>query len=267
MSLLSGMFGSKSHPNVDQVAKIMHDRFNVVLQPPPKDVVDILSHWQAHDLAVLESVLSVEGAQEILKRHSILAMVDLPGHKVTFSVAPIEQIEQQLKAEVTDVPVIHVANRHATQHIIKPIEPSAPLKKEEPAHQLAAQAPQGVLEHLPAAERLCTELMDLFLKHGQINSGDKEVLKKIIPTDDSPLAHVVALEHWQAEFTRRARGIHIPKTSPHLLLTEDETTKKDPTEDLTHRFDDFVRWLGKIVKALESRGVKYHNKPVWLPRT
>jgi hypothetical protein len=73
------------------------------------------------------------------------------------------------------------------------------------------------------------------------------------------------LERWQTEVTRRIRALSIPKVTQHLILGEDELKKAKPEEALARRFDTLLIWFGKLIKAFEATGVKFHNKPMWLP--
>jgi hypothetical protein len=133
-----------------------------------------------------------------------------------------------------------------------------------PANNEAAAVPPA-FEHLEAAERLCPVVVDLFVKHGQLTTADKEVLKKIRPTDYTLDARMVALERWKTEVARRARGIHVREGGPSTLLGSVDESAKKSEDAILRRFDAFVHWLGKLLKALESKGVKFHGRPVWLP--
>jgi hypothetical protein len=136
-----------------------------------------------------------------------------------------------------------------------------------PAAAAAAIAPlPPSFEHLPSAEALCSNIADVFVKYGQLNSADKDILRKIKPTSATVEARIVALERWQAELRRRVRAIAIPKAAARLVLGSNnaEEVQLNAEEQLTHRFQAITAWLGKLIKEFETTGVKYRNKPVWL---
>jgi hypothetical protein len=164
---------------------------------------------------------------------------------------------------------IHVGERHATQQVIKPMEAPQMIATGLPA-QAKSTAPAApvppAFEHLEALERLCPAIVDLFVKNGQLNTGDKDVLKKILTMDSSIEARIVALERWQAEVTRRCRAMSMPKPAQFLVLAGEQMTQAKPEEMLVRRFDTLVSWVGKLIKAFEGTGVKCQIKPMWLPR-
>jgi len=133
-----------------------------------------------------------------------------------------------------------------------------------PAHVESIPVPPA-FEHLEAAERLCPTIVDLFVKFGQLTTADKDVLKKIKPMDSSLEARMVALERWKAEVTRRARGVHVREGGPTSLLAAADGAAQHSEEAVLRRFDTFLHWLSKLIKALEHKGIKFHGKPVWLP--
>jgi len=138
------------------------------------------------------------------------------------------------------------------------VAPSTPVDAESIAVPPA-------FDHLEAAERLCPVVVDLLVKHGLLTTADKEVLKKLRPTDYSLDARMVALERWKAEVARRARRIHVREGGPTTLLSSVDASAKKSEDAILRRFDAFVHWLGKLLKALEGKGIKFHGKPVWLP--
>ena len=106
-------------------------------------------------------------------------------------------------------------------------------------------------------------VVDLFVKHGQLTTADKEVLKKIKPVDYTLEARISALERWKAEVVRRARGIHVQQGGPTSLLSATAGVQNSE-EAVLRRFDTFLHWLAKLIKALENKGIKFHGRPVWL---
>ena len=119
-------------------------------------------------------------------------------------------------------------------------------------------------EHLPSVEALCGNIADVFVRYGQLNSADKDILRKIRPTGTTVEARIVALERWQAELKRRMRALVVPKAAPLLSLGADAGEQVKAEEQLAHRFEAIIIWLAKLIKEFETTGVKYQNKPVWL---
>jgi hypothetical protein len=72
------------------------------------------------------------------------------------------------------------------------------------------------------------------------------------------------LERWKVELARRARGIHVREGGPTSLLSSDDESAKKSEEAVLRRFNTFVHWLSKLLKALDNKGIKFHGKPVWL---
>jgi hypothetical protein len=270
MPLLGGLFGGEKHPNLARIARALQTNLGLQLATPTKDVLAVLNAMSPRDLIGFDNARTIEGMQELFKAKSIRAVLDPASGTVSLVLAPPEQIERELKAEHGAVRVIHVGERHASRPILKPAEPREPIRP-QPAtaavgQQLAAHLP-AAFEHLQAAERLCPTVVDVFVRHGQLTSGDKELLRNIRPADSSLESRVAALERWQTEMNRRVRGLRVPKATHHLLLGGDTATADHkPEETLLHRFDAWLHWLGKLIKAFERRGIKFHNKPVWLPR-
>jgi hypothetical protein len=220
-------------------------------------------------LVNFDNMQSVEGMEELFRAKSLRALVDVPTQSVALFVLAPEEIDKELKAEHTQVKVMQMGKHHATQHIVKPQVAAEPIlaaggPKPQTAQPIAPLPPS--FEHLEAVERLCPSLVDLFIKHGQLISADKDALKAIKPMDSSLEARVVALERWQAELVRRLRAMSVPKPTRHLVLGGIEAQQQErPEEALPRRFDTLLQWLGKLIKAFEATGVRYHNKPVWLP--
>jgi hypothetical protein len=262
------LFGGKKNPNLEHISQALHDKLGLTLLQPPKDVERVIEEITPRELVNFDNSHSVEGMQELFRAKSIRAVVDSNLRTAALFVLPPEEIEEQLRVEHSQTRTIRVGERHATQQIIKPLAISEPIKVAAPKASLAAPLaplPAG-FEHLEPLERLCPTVVDLFVKHGQLNTADKEVLKKIQPLDSSLAARIVALERWQTELTRRVRAMALPKSTQHLVLGGEEAQKKEkPEEALARRFDSLITWLGKLIKAFEGTGVKFHNKPMWLP--
>jgi hypothetical protein len=269
MALFGGMFGSEKHPKLDQLTQAIHDSLGLTLAPPGDDVLQVIESLTPHELINIGNARSVEGAQEVFRAKSLLAVVDTQTQTLTLSVATPEEIDHELHAEHTAVKVLHVGEHRPTAHIIKSFGPSPEPVKAAVATPLApteAAAPPAppAFEHLEAAERLCPVVVDLFLKHGQLTSGDKDVLKKIKPVDYTLEARIVALERWKTELARRARGVHVQQTGPTSLLGSAGDAAQKSEDVVLRRFEAFLHWLSKLIKALEHKGVKFHGKPVWL---
>jgi hypothetical protein len=277
MALFGGMFGGgQKHPNLDRLSLAIQNSLGMRLSPPGDDVLPILDALANRDLVGFENAHSVEGMQELFRAKSLRATVDAQTQSLVLSVATREEIESELKTEHSAVKVMHVAAHHGTSRIIRAFGPAAePIKVTPvlPALPTAASGPQEAestavppaFEHLEAAERLCPVIVDLFVKHGQLTTADKEVLKKIKPTDYTLEARMGALERWKAELSRRARGIHVQQSGTTSLLANAEGEAQKSEEAVLRRFDTFLHWLGKLIKALEHKGIKFHGKPVWLP--
>lgn len=270
MALFGGMFSSEKHPQLDQLTQAIQNSLGLTLAPPGDDLLHVIDALTPHDIISIVNARSVEGAQEVFRAKLLRAVVDTQTQTLTLSVATTEEIDHELQAEHTAVKVLHVGEHRPTAHIIKAFGPaSEPVKAAVIATPLVhteAVAPPvpPAFEHLEAAERLCPVVVDLFLKHGQLTSGDKDVLKKIKPVDYTLEARIVALERWKAELARRARGIHVQQTGPTSLLGAAGDAAQKSEEVVLRRFEAFLHWLNKLIKALEHKGVKFHGKPVWL---
>jgi hypothetical protein len=275
MALFGGMFGgAEKHQNFDRLSLAVHNSLGVQLSPPADDVLPIIDALTPHDLIGFENAHSVEGMQELFRVKSLRATVDAQTQSLTLSVATREEIDTELKAEHSAVSVLRVGDHHhGTSRIIRSFGPAAePVKEAVSAPGLLATAVQteGVtvppaFEHLEAVERLCPVIVDLFVKHGLLVSADKDVLKKIKPTDYTLEGRMGALERWKTELMRRARGIHVQQTGATSLLAGAGSAEQASEEAVLRRFDNFLHWVGKLLKALEHKGVKFHGKPVWLP--
>lgn len=260
--------GGQKHPNLDQLSLIIQNSLGLRLAPPDDDVLGVIDKMTPHDLIGVQNARSIEGSQEIFKAKSLRAVVDAETRTITLSVAAPEEIERELKTAHSAVSVFHVGEHHATARIVHSFNPATEAvtaTTAAPAARAETAAPPvpPAFEHLEAAERLCPVVVDLFVKHGLLTSADKEVLKKIKPVDYTLEARISALERWKAEVTRRARGVHVQQGGPTSLLATSEGVQNSE-EAVLRRFDTFLHWLAKLIKALEHKGIKFHGRPVWL---
>ena len=273
MALFGGMFGGggQKHPNLDQLALAIHNTLNLQLAPPGDDVLAVTEAMTHLDLIGFQNAHNVEGMQELFRAKSLRATIDSSAQTLTLSIATPEEIDRELKAAHGAVKVLHVGDHHATGRIIKPFAPpaetiKAPTAPTVPtAAQPEAAAVPPAFEHLEAVERLCPVIVDTFVKHGQLTTADKEVLKKIKPIDYTLEGRMVALERWKTELSRRSRGIHVQQTGSTSLLAGATDSAAKSEEALLRRFDTLLHWLSKLIKALEHKGFKFQGKPVWLP--
>ena len=277
MPLFGGMFGgSQKHPNLDQLAQSIQNNLGLQIDPPGGDVLAVIDAMTTHDLLDVQNTLAIEAVQDLFMRQSLRATVDTAARTLLLSVAPREEIENELKTAHTAVKVLHIASHHGTSKIIRSFGPAAapePVKMTAPTaagHMTPSDTesmpvPSG-FEHLEAVERLCPMIVDLFVKHGQLTSADKDVLKNIRPIDYTLEARMVALERWKAEVSRRSRGIRVREGGPTSLMggSSDDVSAANSDDSVRRRFDTFLHWLSKLIKAYEGRGVKFHGKPVWL---
>ena len=274
MALFGGMFGGgQKHPNLDRLSLAIQNSLGLQLGPPGDEVLPIIDALSSRDLVGFENARSVEGMQELFRAKSLRATVDPPTQSLVLSIATREEIESELKTEHSAVKVMHVGEHHGTSRIVtsfgqapEPVKPAIPAStlRTEPVQTESIAVPPA-FEHLEAAERLCPVIVDLFVKHGQLTTADKDVLKKIKPIDSTLDGRMGALERWKAELSRRARGIHVRESGPTSLLASTDNAAQQSEEVVLRRFDTFLQWLGKLIKALEHKGIKFHGKPVWLP--
>jgi hypothetical protein len=268
MALFEGFFAEK-HPNFDHIAHAIESNLGLTVGQPTPDVSRVLDGLSNRELVGFDNLRSVEGVQELFRAKSIRAVVDLQARTLSLSLVSAEEIDRQRKAEQTQVRVLKLAKLESTQKPAKPARvPVAAQPATLGAPAAAAAPPVPVVpgfENLEACERLTPNLVDMFVRQGLLTTADKDVLKAIKPTNASLEARVVALERWQAELTRRVRGIMLPKLTPHLIVGPAQKAQTKPEETLVRRFDAVVHWLGKLVKAFETTGIRFHNKPMWLP--
>jgi hypothetical protein len=270
--------GGQKHPTFDRLSQSILNNLGLHIAPPGEDVLAAVDTLTAHNLIDVQNAFSTEAVQDLLMHASLRATVDLPTQSMVLSVASREEIENELRTEHTAVKVMHVGPSHGTSKIMHAFAaPKEPARVELPGDASSAPAsapiPEGLavppgFEHLEAAERLCPVVVDLFLKHGQLTSSDKDVLKKIRPADSTLEARMTALERWKGEVTRRSRGIRVREGGPTSLLSSSSSNDPEAAkteEAVLRRFDAFVHWLGKLLKAYENKGIKFHGKPVWLP--
>ena len=271
MALFGGMFGGEKHPKLDQLSQAIQNSLGLQLVPPDGEVLQVIDAMTSHDMIGVTNSRSVEGSQEIFRSKSLRAVVDPDARTMTLHVAAPEDIERELQAEHTAVNVLHMGAHHATSRIIRSFNPAAEPIKVTPSAAMAradtsAPAVPPAFEHLEATERLCPAIVDHLVKHGQLTTADKDAMKKIKAADYTLEARIEALERWREELTRRARRIHVARTTGGSLLNAStEQPAQGSEEAVLRRFDALLRWLGKFIKALEHKSIKFHGKPVWLP--
>ena len=275
MPLFGGLFGQNKtaavSANLDRIEAAVHDRLGLRLAPPLSDVLAVLQAITPRELSQFDNLQSVSGMQELFRAKSIHAHVDAAAKTVTLACGAAALIEQEVQAEHAQKTVLHVGERRASIHIVPrpdPVAATAPAPAEgaapAPTPEPLAPLPAG-LEHMEAFERLTAQLVDLFVRYGKLTTGDKDVLRKIKPIDGSPTARLVALERWQAEMTRRVRGFTVPRAAQRFIVGgADAAPTETPEEALARRLEVLIAWAGKLIKAFEHTGVRYHNKPIWL---
>src|ERR1035437_6726056 len=273
MALFGGMFGGgQKHPNLDQLSLAIHNSLNLRLPPPGNEVLTVTEAMTHHDIVGFQNAHSLEGMQELFRAKSLRATIDPSAQTLTLTIATPEEIDLELKAEHGAVKVLHVGEHHVSAQIIRSFGPAPEPIKATAAATAPATLPKApavtvppAFEHLEAVERLCPVIVDTFVKHGQLTTADKEVLKKIKPVDYTLEARITALERWKAEISRRSRGIHVQQTGSTSLLASGADSAHKSEEAILRRFDILLHWLGKLIKALEHKGFKFPAKPVWLP--
>ena len=273
MALFGGMFGGgEKHPNLDQLSLAIHNTLNLQLAPPGDEIVTVTEAMTHHDLIGFQNAHSLEGLQELFRAKSLRATVDSSAQTLTLTIATPEEIDLELKAEHGAVKVLHIGEHHGTSRIIKAFDAAAEPVKATAVPTATIAPPQTpavavppAFEHLEAVERLCSVIVDTFVKHGQLTTADKEVLKKIKPVDYTLDARITALERWKEELSRRSRSIHVQQTGSTSLLASSADSAAKSEEAVLRRFDILLHWLGKLIKALEHKGFKFPAKPVWLP--
>jgi hypothetical protein len=270
MAALGGLFGGHKqgkHPHFDQIAEAIHRNFALALAPASSEVMAVLDRLTPREALDFDNAHSIEGLQELFKVRSIRTTVDPQTRAMGLSLMAAGQVEEELKAEHTHVRTMHMSEDHGARPIIKPAA-SAPILGVRPAIVAAAGGAIAPLppsfEHLPSVEALCSDIVDVFVRYGQLNSGDKDVLRKIRPTGTTVEARIIALERWQAELRRRMRAIAIPKAPPRLALGAKTGEQAKGEEQLANRFAVLIAWLARLIKEFETTGIKYRNKPVWL---
>ena len=275
MPLFGGLFGQSKAAglpaNLDRIEAAVRNRVGLRLAPPTPDVLAVLQTITPRELSQFDNLQSVSGMQELFRAKSIHAHVDAAAKIVTLTCGAAATIEQEVKAEHAQKSVVHVGERHASIHIVPrpdPVASTGPAPAEGAAPAPAAQplAPlPASLEHVEGFERLTEQLVDLFVRYGKLTTGDKDVLRNIKPVDGSPTARLVALERWQAEMMRRVRGFTVPRPAQRFIVGgADAAPTETPEEALARRLEVLIAWAGKLIKAFEHTGVRYHNKPIWL---
>jgi hypothetical protein len=271
MSMLGGLFsGREQHPNFERIAHALHNHLGLNVVSPPAEVLAIIDQVTTRELLHFDNMQSMQGMQELFKAKSVRVSVDAATSTVTLSLASAGEITAEEQTEHAHKPGLQIGTHHAAFHIERPKDPvgtiKASLAAARPAEALAPLAP--AFEHLEAFEQLVPHVIDLFVRHGRLNTADKEVLRKIRPLESTLEARLTALERWRAEMTRRIRGMSVPKVAQHLNLSLGggrETQAAGSEEMLARRFNSIQVWTSKLIKAFEHEGVKFHNKPMWLP--
>lgn len=268
MSILGGLFKGKqldpAAAHLNRLTHALHVQLNLNVVPPAPEVQAVLAEMSDRELAQFDHTQTVAGMQSLFHARGIRAVADAVASTVTLTIAlPVSP------ADTAPVPApvrrIGLSERKASVHITPPASPAASTPAPPTPAVVRAPLTAG-LEHLEALEDLLPQLQDLFVRHGKLTTGDKDVLKAIKPSDGSLSARLVAIERWQGEVTRRIRGFTVPRPQKHLVLGggEPSATEK-PEAVLARRLDTVVAWVAKLIKAFEHTGVRYHNKPIWLP--
>jgi hypothetical protein len=267
-----GLFGGKSRSaNLQRLTETLQAKLGLTLVPPASEIVAAIDALAHADIAALDAITSVEGLQEILRTKSIRLVVDEPMHMAALFLFEREELERELTKERLHTRLLNIKPK-VEPPLIRREEPRMPLPPTpapvEPASgATVTERPEG-LAHLEACEKMCPPLVDFLVKHGQLNSGDKEVLRQIKPAGTTWEARIAALERWQTEVARRLRAVQVAKVAQQVVLGGDKQTALTPRaaqEALVHRFEAVVIWISKLIKAVEATGYRYHDKPVWLP--
>ncbi len=267
-----GLFGGRSeatHPNFDVISGALLTYLGLQLVQPGEDVLAVLDQMTNRDLNNFGILHSIEGMQELFRVRSIRAVVDHESQTVTLSIADQTELQQEIAEEHSQRRVLHFDAHQRSATITRPKD--TPIMGSTPAAPAAGKAPAdttplpAALEHLEGLEHLLPQVVDLFVRNGRLNTGDKDVLKKIIPLDHTINGRLTAIERWQAEVTRRTRGITVPRVQARVMLAGAATQEVDAEEVYAHRFEAVAVWMSKLLKAFEHTGVKFHNKPMWLP--
>jgi hypothetical protein len=264
--MLGGLFSHKAtHPNHDHLSHALHSVLGLTLAPPIDEVMTILDQMSPRELVNFDNLHSVAGMQELFRVKGLTAVLEDHGQTVRLSPRQIET-----PVEPAPRPVLTFGQDRGASRIIKPLDPAGTAGSKlgapasAPAASLGGDSPG--FENLERLERLFPELADLFVRHGKLHTGDKAVLRDIHPVDSSIEARVAALERWKGEMTRRMRGLGVPRGSQQLMLsTGDAEAKQTAEEELARRYEAIVQWTAKLIKAFEHTGIKFHNKPMWLP--
>lgn len=264
MAIGGGLFGGRGkHPNLEHIAQALQNYLGLELITPSSVVLGVVDDMTLRELTQFDNLRSVEGMQELFRARSIRATVDQAARNVTLTIEAPEELEQELKTEHGQGQVLHVELSKPTAEIILPPEPEPLLAAPTSVEPTEPVPPE--FEHLEGMEQLRDDLVDLFVKHGRLMSADKEVLRKINPAEGTLEGRVAALERWQGEISRRIRHLMVPKAVQPLTLGGDEEAQPDPVQALFRRYDTILHWMAKLIKAFEATGIRYHNKPMWLP--
>ena len=271
MSMLGGLFGGRDqHPNFERVAHALLNHLGFTTAPPSAEVLAILDQLTPRDLLSFDNMHSFQGMEALFRSNSLQAKLDAETSTVTILVASSEEATSESAAEPAraPAPAFHVEVHHAKFHVEPPkstggMAKTAASTTASPAESLAP-VPEG-FEHLEAFEHLAEQVVDMLLRNGRLNSGDKEVLKKIRPLDYTMQGRLASLERWKAELIRRIRGLALPKNVERVILGASQSIDTASEDSLIRRFENLQRWTSKLIQSIEHEGVKFRNKPMWLP--
>ena len=269
MSMLGGLFGAKeSHPNFERITHALLNHLGFTTAPPPPEVLAILDQMTPREMLSFDNMHSLQGIQAVFKSKALRANLNQESSIITITMDDGEEAPADDAPEPQEAPALQLDEHHARFHVEPPKAPVAVMKTGPaaitPAEESVAAVPEA-FSHLEAFEQLTQRLMDLLLRHGRINTADKDVLKKIRPSDYTIQGRLSALERWKAELTRRVRGLAVPKTAARVALGATQSGAAESEESLAKRFETLQLWISKLIKTMEHEGVKFHNKPMWLP--
>ena len=270
MSMLGGLFGGKEqHPNFERISHALLNHLGYTTAPPSAEVLALLEQLTPREMLNFDNMHSLQGIQALFKARSLRADVDTETSTITISPDSAEAAAAEGAPETPHAPTIHPQIHQAKFHVEPPNSATSLLKAGPAAVGAPGVPPPPVptaFQHLEAFEHLTEQLIDLLLRNGRINTGDKEVLKKIHPLESTMQGRVIALERWKAELTHRIRGLNVPKTAERITLGAAEPAgSAEAEESLARRFETLQLWTSKLIKAIEHEGVKFHNTPLWLP--
>jgi hypothetical protein len=267
--MLGGLFGAKEqHPNFERITHALQNHLGFATAPPAPEVLAILEQMTPREMLSFDNMHSLQGMQALFKSKSLRANLDPESSTITITIDDGEDTAAGGAPEPRQTPVLNLGEHHAKFHVEPPKALPSVMKMGlaamKPSEESLAPIPEA-FAHLEAFEQLTQHLMDLLLRHGRINTGDKDVLKKIRPSDYTIQGRLSALERWKAELTRRVRGLAVPKAPERVSLGATQPGAAESEESQAKRFETLQIWISKLIKTMEHEGVKFHNKPMWLP--